>query len=173
MKRMLFLLVALILVFSMAINASAESTTLTIEVPIPSYTLNVPANQSIDYLASEASIGGITVTNTSGFASRHVLSVGVTYDGCFGCPGNASPIFYSLKCKGIGSDTRYDFNSGSCVNFTANSDGTLRSRPTLPDGTPIDEFIVVIDTSCWDAALGGKYTTTITYTAIVGANLEP
>lgn len=173
MKRITFVVLALALVFSMAISASAESTTLTIQVPEPSYTLNVPASQSIDYLASEASIGGVTVTNTSGFASRHVLSVGITYDGCFTCPNNASPIFYSLKCKGIGSDTRYDFSSGSCVNFTTNSDGTLNSRPTLPDGTPADEFIVVIDTSCWDSALGGTYTTTITYTASIGANLEP
>ena len=173
MRRTIYLLLALTLVFSLAISVSAESTTLTIEVPEPSYTLNVPASQSIAYLASEASIGGITVTNTSGFASRHVLSVGVTYDGCFACPNNAVPIFYSLKCKGLGSDTRYDFSSGSCVNFTTNSDGTLNSRPTLPDGTPADEFIVVIDTSCWDAALGGTYTTTITYTANIGANLEP
>lgn len=173
MKRIVYVLLALILVFSLAISVSAESTTLTIDVPNPSYTLNVPANQAIAYLASETSIGGITVTDTSGFASRHILSVGVSYDGCFACPSNASQIFYSLKCKGIGSETRYDFSSGSCVNFTANSDGTLSSRPTLPDGTPADEFVVVIDTSCWDAALGGTYTTTITYTASIGADLEP
>lgn len=173
MKRSACYLLAFLLVFLMPITASAESTTLSIEVPAPSYTLNVPVNQTISYLASETSIGGITVTNTSGFASHHVLSVGVTYDGCFACPNNASPIFYSLKCKGLDSDTRYDFSSGSCVNFTTNSDGTLSSRPTLPDGTPADEFVVVIDTSCWDAALGGTYTTTITYTASIGANLEP
>ena len=68
MKRIVYVLLALILVFSLAISVSAESTTLTIDVPNPSYTLNVPANQAIAYLASEASIGGITVTDTSGFA---------------------------------------------------------------------------------------------------------
>lgn len=173
MKRITFGVLALALVFSMVISASAESTTLTIQVPEPSYTLNVPASQSIDYLASEAFIGGVTVTNTSGFASAHEVWVQVTYSGQFGTPQYATAINYSLKCKGHDSDTRYDFSSGSNVVFTANSDGTLNSRPRLLDGSPADEFIVVIDTSCWDTALGGTYTTTITYQASIAANMGP
>lgn len=170
MKRIIVWLLIGALFFSLSVSASATSTTLTIDVPEPSYTLNVPATQSIAYRASEASIGGVTISNMSGFSSAQEVWVKINYSGEFTTPQYATAIRYSLKCKGNGSDTRYDLSSGSSIKFTSDSDGTLNTYPTLADGSPADEFIVVIDTSCWETALGGKYTTTITYDAGVYAN---
>lgn len=167
MKRTACFLLAFILVFSMPINVLAESTTLTIEVPEASYILNVPANQAIDYLASEKNIGSITVSDTSGFSASKGITVTVTYDGQFGTPKYASAINYSLVCKGTDSETRYDLKSGDYITFAGNANGTLNNNPTLPDGSPANELIILIDTACWDTALGGIYSTTITFNADV------
>ena len=167
MRKVISVILAVILIFSIPTTASAESTTLTIDVPEASYILNVPADQAIDYLASEKNIGSITVSDTSGFSASKGISVSVTYDGQFATPKYASAINYSLVCKGTGSETRYDLNSGDYITFTGNADGTLNNNPTLPDGSPANELIVLIDTACWDTALGGIYSTTITFNADV------
>lgn len=167
MRKVLSLIFTVMLIFSIPTTALAESTTLTIDVPEASYILNVPANQAIDYLAAEKNIGSITVSDTSGFSASKGITVTVTYDGQFGTPKYASAINYSLVCKGTGSETRYDLKSGDYITFTGNADGTLNNNPTLPDGSPANELIVVIDTACWDTALGGIYSTTITFNADV------
>ena len=57
--------------------------------------------------------------------------------------------------------------SGDYITFAGNANGTLNNNPTLPDGSPANELIILIDTACWDTALGGIYSTTITFNADV------
>lgn len=162
LKRTISFCLVMAMVFSMAISASAESTTLTIEVPEASYTLHVPANQSIDYMASEANIGGVSVSGSSDFSTKE-LHVTVSYSGQFTTPQHSSVISYALKCKGINSDTRFDLDLNSVIKFTGNEDGTLSTYPQLLDGSPADELIVVIAPESWENLSGGTYSTTITF----------
>ena len=105
MKKLFALLLAVIMVMSMATIVSAESTTtLTTEVPAASYTLNVPAVVPIDFGATSTDIGNVTVTDATGFAEGKNLKVTVTY-GAFTSEGAATSIPFVLKtnryCKSL------------------------------------------------------------------------
>jgi len=81
MKKFIALVLAMTMVFSMAVVASAESTTtLTTTVPAATYTLNIPADAVVPFGQQYTTLGNITVTDGSGFASGKNVEVTVTYD---------------------------------------------------------------------------------------------
>jgi len=81
MKKFIAIAIAVLTVFSFTTVAFAESTTtLTTTVPDAEYTLNIPADQEIEYNATRTNIGLVTVTNSAGFADGKNLCVTVTYD---------------------------------------------------------------------------------------------
>ena len=96
MRKILSLTLAIMMVFSMTIMASAENTTtLTTTVPDATYILNIPADQTIDFGATSTNIGEVSVTNASGFAEGKNLAVTITYD-AFKCEGNSTTIPYTV-----------------------------------------------------------------------------
>lgn len=81
MKKLIALALAVTLLASMAVTVSAaNTTTLTATVPAAGYTLNIPANQEVNFGTTQADIGNITVTDSAGFAVGKNLQVTVTYD---------------------------------------------------------------------------------------------
>ena len=73
MRKFLSLVLTILMVFSMAVVASAENTTtLTTTVPSATYTLNIPANQEIEFGATQTIIGNVTVTNNLKFYNNHI-----------------------------------------------------------------------------------------------------
>ena len=81
MKKIISLILVLVTALSMHTMAFAESTTtLTTTVPDATYTLNVPANQKIDFGKTEVNIGNVTVSDSNGFAVGKNLKVTITYD---------------------------------------------------------------------------------------------
>lgn len=69
MKKLLSLVLAMLMVFSMAVVASAESTTtLTTTVPAATYTLNVPATLDVPFNAEQVAFAVPSVSDASGFA---------------------------------------------------------------------------------------------------------
>ena len=98
MKKIFAILLAVTLLASMAtvVSAAESTTTLSTTVPAASYTLNIPADQTIEFGATETNIGNVTVTNSAGFAEGKNLSVTVTYDE-FTSAGLSTTIPFSLE----------------------------------------------------------------------------
>ena len=81
MRKILSLALAIMMVFSMTVMASAaNTTTLTTTVPDAEYTLNIPADTVVKYGDERTDIGNITVTGSSGFSLGKNLEVTVTYE---------------------------------------------------------------------------------------------
>ena len=173
MKKLFAILLAVTMLASMAtVVSAAETTTLTTTVPAATYTLNIPADQEIEFGATKVEIGNITVTNSAGFADGKNLSVTATYSP-FAANGISTQIPYVLKLQ---SGTRIDeWKSGTATIFEGKADGTVAEKTTImtPGNTgvyspsPVGAVLLVADSADWGKALGGVYTSTITFTCEV------
>lgn len=180
MKKIFAILLAVTMLASMATVVSAESTTtLSTTVPAASYTLNIPADQTIEFGATETNIGNVTVTNSAGFAEGKNLSVTVTYDE-FTSAGLSTTIPFSLEMSARSSygTTERPLASGYSMIFKGTAAGTVKEKTTIrvtvgnmgaQSDEPITGILLNIDSADWGKALGGEYTATITFTAEVVA----
>lgn len=173
MKKALSLVLAVVLMLSMATVASAENTTtLTTTVPAATYTLNIPADQEIEYGANSPKIGSVTVTNATGFAKGKNLKVAVTYDS-FKSDGISTTIPFELSFSGTynsgGSYGEADdliLTNGGTLTFFGLEDTTVNKFPRS-GGAEYTGMYINIDSEDWGKALGGDYSATITFTAEV------
>lgn len=181
MKKFFAILLAVMMLASMAtvVSAAESTTTLTTTVPAASYTLNIPADQTIEFGATETNIGNVTVTNSAGFAEGKNLSVTVTYDE-FTSAGLSTKIPFSLEMSAPSSygTTEKPLASGSSMIFKGTAAGTVKEKTTIrvtvgnmgaQSDEPITGILLNIDSADWGKALGGEYTATITFTAEVVA----
>lgn len=171
MKKLFALLLAVIMVMSMATIVSAETTTLTTEVPPASYTLNVPVEYEVDFGATITRIGRISVTDSNNFAAGKNLKVTITYDD-FKAENISTTIPFTLECP-YGPQEYYTENisSGSSIVFKGNQTGKVDefAYASSPQGTEssLGDLKVIIDSKDWGKALAGAYTAVITYTCEV------
>lgn len=171
MKKTMASLICVLMLVPFATMAFAENvTTLTTTIPGAAYTLNIPADQTIDYGATETKIGDLTVTNSSGFAVDKNLHVTATYDD-FACPNTETTIPFVLGyALGV---HKTEMVSGSIFEFYGKEDGCVRETAKFYryDGMPFDEdpdyYYIGIASECWGKAEPGIYTATINFTAEV------
>ena len=180
MKKLLSLVMATVLIFSMAVVASAETTTLTTTVPAATYTLNIPADQEISFGSESTEIGNITVTNSAGFAEGKNLNVTFTYD-VFSSEAVTTTIPYTIKGWSNGGNNNGQkfastaLPSGTTLTYLGTSAGSVETQTKLEITSqvsttmyPVDRgFTVEIESSDWGKALGGMYSSTITFTTEV------
>ena len=179
MKKLIAIVLAVLTVFSFSAVAFAEgnTTTLTTTVPDATYTLNIPADQQITFGATSTDIGNVTVTNSSGFAEGKDLHVTLTYDN-FKSEGLSTTIPYYINSYGRYSSRPQDTvtvkkESGSFLTFYGEASGSCKEYfylASLSHGEALDDTKVLqvkIDSADWGKALGGEYTSTITFTAEV------
>ena len=185
MKKIFAILLAVMMLASMATVASAASTTtLTTTVPAATYTLNIPADQEIPFGTTETNIGNVTITNSSGFAVGKNVQVTVNYD-AFKCEGVSTTIPFTLKVWNEeawhgNQKNRVSLPSGGILTFYGKSDTTVGeyAKETFEFASSgnshmrldvIDKITMHITSADWGKALGGEYTATITFTAEVVA----
>ena len=178
MKKILAIILAVMMLASMATIASAKSTTLTTTVPAASYTLNIPADQEIPFGATETNIGSVSITNASNFASGKNVEVTLTYD-AFTAENVSTTIPFSVRIQDhtddwISYDDYIDLASGDKMTFLGKADGTVYEYQwesySAPNGQykrQYDATMIRIDSTDWGKALAGEYTATITFTAEV------
>jgi len=173
MKKLTALLLAVMLVASMAVAVSAENTTtLTTTVPAATYTLNIPADQEIPFGVQKTDIGEISVTNSTGFADGKNLKVTFTYAD-FESASNSTTIPFELTMlhsEGFSATSVLDtwkVKSGESIEFRGNTDGTVEETVALGGSGGLCHVGVIIKSSSWGKALAGDYTATITFTAEV------
>lgn len=172
MRKIIAIVLAALMISSMAIFVSAESTTtLTTSVPVATYTLNIPADQNISYGATITRIGRPSVTESQYFAKGKDLKVTITYTE-FTSEDVATTIPFTLECP-YGPQEYYTkvINSGSSITFKGNQTGHLDefAYASSPQGQEsfLGDMKLIVDSADWGKALAGEYTATITFTAEV------
>ncbi len=178
MKKLTAILVAVLMLATMPMAASAATTTLTTTVPEATYTMNIPADMVVPYGATSTNIGTVTITDGEGFAQGKGVYVKVEYSGVFTAEGVESTIPYSMEASGKnpGASAGYEDQtekiiSGDYLHFWGQSNGTVCSYFSAV-GEQNQALNVKIQSADWGKALAGEYSTTITFTAQV-ANSEP
>lgn len=179
MKKLLSLVLAMLMVFSMAIVASAENTTtLTTTVPPATYTLNIPADQEIPFGTTSQRIGMVTITDSSSFAVGK--NVRVSFENTpFTCPNTTTTI--PVGIFGCYSELSYNSSPPQYITRTATfkenvlifkgqSSGTVSNNAEAElngQTRTVTNLGISMSSSAWGKALAGEYTATITFTAEV------
>ena len=163
MKRFLSILLLLCMILLVPLHASAETTTITVEVPAPSYQLTIPSDMTITYQADKCTLAVPTVSNASGFKEGMYLSVAVSFSGKFSCPTTTTEIPYSFYME-TSSGTNL-WTSGECLTFVRQDDGSVSSSGTFSNGEAPTSMMLSISDAAWGAAFPGVYTTAIIFSA--------
>lgn len=163
MKKSVFVFFALLLLAMLPAAADADSTVLTLEIPQPSYQLNIPSGTGLAYGQQRCELAVPTVRSASDFKEGMALRVAVSYSGCF--TGEGGEIPYSLAMTDGADETGW--NSGDCLIFDATAEGGLRTNGRTPGGMVPNGMVVTVAPSAWEAAYPGSYTAAITYSAAI------
>ena len=180
MKKIVSIILVLVTVLSMSTMAFADgTTTLTTTVPAATYTLNIPADQTIAFGATSTEIGNVTVSNSAGFAEGKNLKVTTTYSE-FTSEDVSTSIPFVVKTKhpvinpSDESKLFCELVSGNAITFLGQEDTTVKEAGYNYNDSkfefrekPISGLYLFIDSSAWGKALGGDYTATITFTSEV------
>lgn len=177
MKKFIAVALAVLTVLSFSTVAfAADTTTLTTTVPDATYTLNIPADQEIAFGKTVSNIGNVHVTNSSGFAEGKNLKVTLTY-GDFKADGVSTTIPYSIYQygtwynSGVSPVDRGSLHtkkeSGSNLIFKGMASGKCGDCDWGKTEIGTRTLRVEIESTDWGKALGGEYTSTITFTAEV------
>lgn len=177
MKKIFAILLAVTIFASMATIVSAaensKTTTLTTTVPAASYTLNIPANQTIPFGEEYTNIGRIRVTNSAGFAEGKNLKVTITYTD-FTCENTETSIPIKLNISNMTTPSQLwddeEIASGAVIRFKGQADGTVSEHAAGNRGVTRPNAWLIVDSDDWGKALAGEYTATITFTAEVVAS---
>lgn len=173
MKKMIALVVALITVLTIPTVAfAANQTVLTTTVPAATYTLNVPADQTVDFGDTEIFLPGLAIEDAFGFAAGKGVAVTIIYD-AFVCEGVNTTIPITLKANyitGISGTYADTFESGDSLLFTYSGSRLVPSSYVSGNTTyNLTSLSVTTNSADWGKALAGEYTATITFTAEVVA----
>jgi len=171
MKRTICLLMAVLMLLSLTVTVLADgTTTLTTTVPTATYTLNIPADQQVDFGAVETTLNAPTVTGASGFAEGKNLQVTVSFTD-FICSAKSTSIPISLFIRDeAGGAVEKEIKSGDSLVFLGLQTGATNEYVAYPAGAvtlKLDTLFVRTTSSDWGKALGGDYTATITFTSEV------
>lgn len=170
MKRITCHILALLMILALPLvlplNTYATSTTITVEVPEPSYELQITPDFDLGYKAKGADIGLPTITNASGFQEGSGLKVSISHTGAFTCPEASTtiPFTFSLpSSEEFDAGTFPEWNSGDYLYFYYVEGGSVSNEGCKITGEkPMTMWLTIAD-GAWDTLLPGKYATTITY----------
>ncbi len=174
MKKLIALVMAVILLAATPTTVLADgTTTLTTTVPAEvQYTLNIPADQTVEYGTLEVDLGNITVTDSQGFAEGKNLKVTIDYTP-FTAEGVDTTI--PVELNKVGKYPKYNdltatINSGGSIIFKGKSNGTVSTTTSIMySGLEYEvyKYLARMTSADWGKALPGDYTSTITFTSEV------
>lgn len=174
-RKVSIVLMTMIMTLSLTSAVFADqTTTLTTTVPGATYTLNIPADMTVEYGKTNTNIGTVTVSNSSGFATGKDLEVTITYDGLFKSKTVATTIPYELRQETTDGSYHpvHPLSSGSKMTFLGMSDTKCSEKTfyyTESTNYSMSNIALLINSTNWGKALGGTYTTTLTFSSEVVA----
>lgn len=172
MKKLFAILLVVTMLASMAtVVSAAETTTLTTTVPAATYTLNIPADQEIEFGATSSDLGNVTITDATGFAEKKNLQVTVSYSN-FECPNNSTTIPMLLYAETENRNLTVNINSGDILTFYGRTGGSVTECAQIRRGETNEKYAMTnlelrVNSEDWGKALGGEYSATITFTCEV------
>ena len=156
MKKLIALMLCLVLALSMSVTAFAAgeqtgTTTLTAEVPEPSYTIHIPADTTLEYKNTELqTIGDVFVSDYDTVLNTIYCRI-TAQDLTSG--SNTIPVVYKVSGSEMGSSHTYYV-------LEKLGDGTFAPY-TL-------DLSAEISQEAWAAAAPGTYTATLTFSFYFG-----
>lgn len=148
MKKLIALMLGLVLILSMSTTAFAAgeqtgTTTITAEVPEPTYTMIIPADMTLEYGNTEAQkIGDFCVSNIVGITDRYVMCH-ISVTDLTSAVGTI-PVIYTVD----GREVDELFADFSVYDYT------------IPG---YENHSLYAKVTYWDSAAPGTYTATITF----------
>lgn len=177
MKKSLSLLLACaLLALAMPCALADGTTTLTTTVPASAtYTLNIPADQNIEFGTLSTELTVPYITQASGFAAGKNVQVTMTYtDFTSKDVDTTLPVSISGKYSVWNSNYReYDTyyvplaKSGSTLLYKGESSGGVGDHIYQTENKTVEFEKLRVSISGWGSALGGDYSSTITFTSKV------
>lgn len=160
MKKGISIILAILLVLSLSVSAYADGTlTLTATIPEATWTLLIPADQTIDYLETSIEIGSISVTDVENLKEGQTISVNVSHTD-FVCDDNSFP--FTLSTSTSYNEQQYS-NLGSTNRIDVAGHDSGHSDVWIYPVT----ITMNVDEASWLAAPAGDYTATITFSSFV------
>lgn len=180
MKKILSLALAVMLLCTMALPASATSTTLTLEYTTalnPSYTLSIPASTTITNANGFNNIGMIGISNSQDLYGYHI-DVSCTISDFIGAETNTHVMaFLSYLQSGatednLSGDTNSQNGTPTVLSFyEVNEDGTINSVAVDASHTTVDSLHVGVFMD-GNAAPSDTYTSVVTFSSDLVLNTQ-
>lgn len=170
MKRVVSAFIAVVLLVCFPVTAYATSTTITANVPAPSYELAIVEHMNLSYGNKGADFSPPGVVSSSGFKEGTALKITISYTGEFTCEGVETTIPYTFAIINYDElqSGNYDmWKSGDSLYYYRTEDGGVTESGVRDDGTDSLFSWLTIVPGSWELALPGEYTTTITYEASI------
>lgn len=174
MKKLASLLLVLAVFLSLgtvalaADTTSTQSTKLTTTVPAATYTLNIPADQEIEFGTERTNIGSVTVTDSSGFAVGKNVEVTITTEP-FTSETTSTSVPFGLNYASKDDNTLKGMSSyGNKITFDGQVGGGVAQNAHINGETfVIDHLTVGINSDKWGKLLAGDYTAKIYFSSAV------
>lgn len=162
-KQIALVLVAAFFVLCVPVSAAAESTTISVVVPEPSYQMTIPVDIQMEYKADQCTLNAPSISQSSGFTERAYLTVSVSHSGAFSSQNTSTTIpftFYARTDSGLS-----EWASGTSLIYDRMEDGSVSSAGRMASGEIPSGFELQIPNSAWEKANPGTYRATVTFTA--------
>ena len=175
MKKIIATALALIAVCGLSMALADGTTTLTMTVPAATYTLVIPASQTVPFSSDAYSIGAPYISESSGFTGTKHVQLTVSYEktdstgeGLFECPTVSTTIAYMLRAEATNM-SRMPAHNGPFT-FSNMGDGTVSEHCawTSALGTiRMDNLTLLMDADDLEAAEPGTYSANVIFTTEV------
>lgn len=162
-KQIALVLVAAFLVLCVPVSTAAESTTISVVVPEPSYQMTIPVDIQMEYKADRCSLNAPTISQSSGFTERAYLTVSISHSGVFSSQDTSTTIPFAFYAKTEGGLS--EWASGTSLIYDRMEDGSVISAGHMASGEIPSGFELQISNSAWEKANPGTYRATVTFTA--------
>lgn len=139
-----------------------------VNVPTPSYTLNIPAAQTVPFGAQTYSLALPTVSEAGGFSAGQVIALTIGHT-AFVSDTASTAIPFEIKVVST-EGAEYTLDEGS-VYYHALNDSSAAATPSLVfaggDSVELSQLMLHFATADWQRALGGEYSADITFTSAI------
>lgn len=163
MRKQIAFFLAIAVALCMPMSTAAESTTISVVVPEPTYQMTIPADIQMEYKAASCTLGAPSIVQSSGFSESAYLTVTVSHSGVFSSQSTSTTIpfaFYAKTDSGL-----CEWASGGSLVYNRMEDGSVSALGHTAVGTTPSAFELQISDGAWAVANPGTYTATVTFTA--------
>lgn len=162
-KQIALVLLAAFLVLCVPVAAAAESTTISVVVPEPSYQMTIPVDIQMEYKADRCALNAPSISQSTGFTERAYLTVSISHSGVFSSQDTSTTIPFAFYAKTEGGLS--EWASGTSLIYDRMEDGSVSSAGHMAGGEIPSGFELQISNSAWEKANPGTYRATVTFTA--------